>query len=121
MLTKIFSAFRSPKPLDHASAWACLLSNALALPGLGSLLAGRRSGFFQVAVALVGFGLVMVWLISFAGLWIYLGEMPRHGGLYRNYGLLGLGMSVISWVWAFFTSLSILREAGPHQKPPLLQ
>ena len=43
--------------MDEARAWTSLMTNLLVLPGLGSLLAGRRAGWPQAALALAGFAL----------------------------------------------------------------
>jgi len=45
------------KPMDRLGAWLCLLANVIALPGLGSIIAGKRVGYAQALLALAGFGL----------------------------------------------------------------
>ena len=47
---KISLALGQRKPLDRTTAWGCLTAN-LAVPGCGSLVAGRVSGYFQLLLA----------------------------------------------------------------------
>ena len=53
MRTKISLALGQRQALSRQTAWGCFTTN-LALPGFGSLVAGRISGYFQVALAMVG-------------------------------------------------------------------
>lgn len=100
------------KPLDPAAAQTCLWLNLLALPGLGSFLAGRRvTGFFQAALALAGFGLTGFWFFSFIALWFRTGEFPMDGGPHFPAGLAGVGLFAAAWCWALVTGLAILRKA----------
>src|SRR5208283_3567464 len=51
---KLVLASRAKGPANRAEAWACLTAN-LALPGSGSLAAGKPVGYYQLALAAVGF------------------------------------------------------------------
>src|SRR5258706_5429294 len=53
MPMKISLALGPRQPLSRQTAWGCLTTN-FALPGFGSLLAGRPSGYGQVALMSVG-------------------------------------------------------------------
>src|SRR5207245_11084787 len=75
--------------VDETRAWACLMANILVLPGLGSLIAGRRSGWPQAAGALGGFALTLVWLGWVVGAWSRTGSFPLAGGPYLPEGLGG--------------------------------
>jgi hypothetical protein len=99
--------------MDEARAWACLMTNLLVLPGLGSLLAGRRSGWPQAALALVGFALSAVWLIWFVVAWSRTGSFPLDSGPYLPVGLLGVLLFAVSWTWGLLTGLGVVREARP--------
>lgn len=101
----------------RAKARVHLLTNLLVLPGLGSLLAGRKVGWVQAAVAATGVALTVMWFTSFVTAWVKLEEFPADGGPHLRLGLLGLGLFAIAWVWALATSLQILRES--HCRPPL--
>lgn len=112
---------RSTKPLSRSTARNSALVNQFATPGLGSLMAGRFvSGAGQLLLALAGFVLVMAWFGSvFLRMYNDLAGNPptrARGWL----GEAGAGIFAISWIWALFTSLSILREApkSDSQPPP---
>jgi len=47
------------RPLSRAEAWGCVTAN-LAVPGSGSLAAGRAVGYFQMALTLIGFIMTVV-------------------------------------------------------------
>jgi hypothetical protein len=97
--------------LDRDRAWASLLANALVLPGLGSMMAGRRaSGLVQAALSLVGFALTMVWMWSFFGIWLRQG-FPEDLGPRWALGVTGLVLFGVSWIWALLSGLAIVREA----------
>lgn len=117
MLTKISLALRTRRPLDRTTAWGCLTSNLAGLPGLGSLVAGRRVGFFQAPIAATGFALTLFWLASFVRTWADSGAFPWDGGPHFKQALWGVGIFLVGWTWALFTSLSILREARRAPDP----
>ena len=100
--------------MDEALAWASLITNLLVLPGLGSLLAGRRAGWPQAALALAGFALSTVWLAWFVIAWSRTG-FPLDGGPYLPLGLLGVFLFAVSWVWGLITGLAVVRESRAPQ------
>ena len=104
--------------MDEARAWACLMTNLLVLPGLGSLLAGRRAGWPQAAVALVGFVLSTIWLAWFVVAWWRTGSFPLDGGPYLPMGLLGVFLFAVSWVWGLVTGLAVVGESRAPAGPP---
>jgi len=97
--------------VDEARAWASLMTNLLVLPGLGSLLAGRRVGWPQVILALVGFALTVFWLFWFLTAWSRTGSFPLDSGPYLPEGALGVVLFGISWVWGLLTGLLVVRDA----------
>ncbi len=112
---------------DRTTAWACTLTNALTLPGLGSITAGRRVGYAQGVLALVGFGLSLYWLGKTVLTWMAEGELPAEVNGTLLVGLAGICLYIAAWLWAFATSLSLLAEArshagadreNAHQEPP---
>jgi hypothetical protein len=123
------------RPLSRQTAWGCLTTN-LALPGLGSLVAGRISGYSQAALALGGMGLTMAFgvrfMLWFAANWARLHdpeadpvaallEMWVAGGL--RWALLGIALFALGWLWALATSLGLLRAAKREEAsraPPRL-
>ena len=103
--------------MDEARAWACLMTNLLVLPGLGSLLAGRRAGWPQAALAFVGFALSTVWLGWFVIAWSRTGSFPLDGGPYLPLGLLGVLLFAVSWMWGLVTCLAVVRESRAQRRP----
>jgi hypothetical protein len=101
--------------VDEARAWASLMTNLLVLPGLGSLLAGRRAGWPQAALALVGFILTTVWLAWFVGACWRTGSFPLDGGPYLPMGLLGVFLFAVSWGWGLVTGLAVVRQSRAPQ------
>lgn len=129
---KISLALGQRKPLSRQTAWGCFTSN-LALPGTGSLLAGRPSGYWQLLLALGGMVLSLVtFLTSLA--WI----IPHWPQLYGDdadpsmafelmlrlkWPIIGIGLWVLSLIWGLATSQAILRESKEAENknvPPVL-
>ena len=56
---------RTARPLSRARVWTCILTNQLATPGLGSLMARRvLAGTGQLLLALAGFVLIVGWMFE---------------------------------------------------------
>ena len=95
------------------------------LPGSGSLMAGRRCGYFQVSLS--GAGLVLTFAFGLRFLWWCVsswGELRNPQtppdeiliALWVNvrWVLLGFLLFAAGWIWAFCTSLTLLSGgAGP--------
>ena len=96
--------------MDERRALSCLAANLLVLPGLGTLVAGRRSGLVQAALALVGFVLIMLWLTAFVLDWIERGGVPPGGGPHLSWGILGIVVGGVAWVWSLVTGLAVIKE-----------
>ena len=127
---KISLALGPRQPLSRQTAWGCLTSN-LALPGSGSLLAGRRSGYSQLVLAMAGLLVITIFGLRFI-LWA-LGNWSRlHAPdadpveslleiwVHLKWALLGFGIALIAWLWALMTGLSILNSASKtdHSSSP---
>ena len=101
----------------------------IALPGSGSLAAGNPIGYYQLALAAVGFILsvatgihLLVWMV---GNWTGLNQST--GDPVDNliiiwheirWPLAGLGIFGVSWLWAAITSLQILSAHPKNPVPP---
>jgi hypothetical protein len=130
---KISLALGTRQPLSRQTAWGCLTTNLLT-PGFGSLLAGRRSGYPQVALALGGMGLTLVFGLRFI-LWnVHNWDQLHDPGadsvealtsmwLAGRWAFLGIALFALALLWALATSLAILRDAkktAPPSVPPRL-
>jgi hypothetical protein len=130
---KLSLALGPRAPLSPQTAWGCLTSN-LAMPGAGSLVAGRASGYAQLLLAGGGTVLTLVFGIRFA-LWYiaYVSQVSSFEGdptayyapiwLAMRWALLGMGLFLIGWFWSLATGLAILRDAkrtAARRVPPRL-
>ena len=106
------------QPLSSPQAWACLLTNLLVLPGLGSLMARRRAGYIQAVIALGG---VLLTVVCVAELWVEIvsgGEVPVNWPSYLWWGGGGMGAFVIGWCWSAWESVLIVRQAKRDARAP---
>src|SRR5882724_4141595 len=74
MAMKVSLALGSREPLSRQTAWGCFTGN-LALPGSGSLIAGRRSGYVQLALA--GISMVVTMIFGVRCIFWYLANWSR--------------------------------------------
>jgi hypothetical protein len=113
---KISSAHAGPTVIDKPTAWACALTNAVTLPGLGTIAGGRKIGYVQAACALLGFALSLGGLLAHLRLWYDTGEIPEgftRGLLVAVAGMLLFGFA---WLWALASSIRLHRQAT--EPPP---
>jgi len=121
------------QPLSRQTAWGCFTTN-IALPGAGSLVAGRLSGYFQLALAITGLVLTGIFGVRFiawyAAHWKYLRDpadpVEALTDLWHalRWPLLAMGIFLLGWLWALGTSLQILSAAKkdpPPNVPPQLR
>lgn len=129
---KISLALGQRQTLSRQSAWGCLTSN-FAVPGLGSLMAGRRTGYLQLAIGVAGLAITLVATARFFGWYV-----ANYSRLKANaedpfaalseilhaikWPCIGLAIFGLAWLWALCSSYSILQEAkrAESQKPPRL-
>lgn len=130
---KISLALGQREGLSRQTAMGCLTTN-LALPGFGSLVAGRRSGYPQVILCLVGLFLTTVFGVRFVAWsinnWTQLHQQSddpftslAEMWLMVRWPLLGIGIFAVSWLWALATSFEILHSAkreSSSRVPPKL-
>lgn len=104
------SSGSAPRPeLDRAKAWSCLVTNLLVLPGLGSAMARRKSGYIQMLLAFGGFGVTLSALVRIMVEWAREFLLPDDPGLYKA-AIAGIGVFLVAWVWSLLTSLALFRE-----------
>ena len=119
---KISLALGPRQPLSRQVAWGCFTTN-LAMPGFGSLLAGRSVGYGQIPFTVIGFALSLIGVIrAFAGLvsnWPHLQQLQADdptGYFIEMWSLLrlpvmGVALFFFGMLWSLLTSLSIMAQA----------
>ena len=130
MAMKVSLALGSREPLSRQTAWGCFTGN-LALPGSGSLIAGRRSGYVQLALAAISLVLTLFFgvraILWFLANWSRLNapsadpfESLKEMWHVLKWAVLGIGLFLVAWLWALATSLWILRgaRAGERSNAP---
>lgn len=99
------------KPLNRKEAWACLGINLLVCPGLGSIIAGRLAGFFQLLLAGAGLVLVLVGGVAFLAVYYTSMQFPHdHRALWT--GAVGLALFAAGWTWSLVTSIQVVKETS---------
>lgn len=133
MPMKVSLALGPRRTLSRQTAWGCLTTN-LAMPGAGSLAAGRASGYAQLALGIGGTLISVVLGMRF--IWWFLANWSRLYGpdadLIATLGeiwqalkwpMLGFGLFFAGWFWALLTSLWIVNSARRSESagvPPRL-
>ena len=100
-----------PQPLTRTKATICVALNLLVLPGLGTIITGRRGGWPQAVLAVVGFGLNLAWAMWFFAVLLRSDQLPENLTAHIWVALSGVAIFLIAWLWALVSSLQILREA----------
>ena len=99
------------------------MASNLAVPGLGSLVGGRKVGILQMALYLSGFGITIGFGLQFV-YWSLAHWSEYHGPnaeadpiktlvdlwQHARWPFLGIGMCLLSWCWSLVTSRSLLAE-----------
>ena len=124
---KSSSAQAPPPIIDRKTALGCLCANLLVLPGLGSLTAGKRSGYWQIALALLGFVSTSLFATWFVYALIQLEPIPSSWPQWQSVmiewkprlilGAFGFGTFTLAWLWALQCSLQILKSTRPSPNP----
>lgn len=114
------------QPLTRSKAWTCAGINQLAFPGLGTIISGKKIGYVQAALMLIGFVLSLYFMVSYATS-LYTGLSDPNWGpsvlkealsQKKWYGITGGLLSVIAWTWALLDSVHIILES--QKQPPVL-
>jgi hypothetical protein len=117
---------RQRKVLDSKKAWLCATINQLAFPGMGTVMAGRWTGYLQAVVMLIGFGLTMMYMLAVIHGAVELAmsgamtEESFRASYHQNSWALkwGLLLSALAWIWSLVSSILIVR--GVPKEPPVL-
>ena len=94
-----------------------MVTNLLVLPGLGSVLAGRKSGYVQIILAVAGFLVTLVALVKIVLVWVQDFQFPADGHLI-GVAFIGLAVFLLAWTWSLVTSLAVFKSR--EAKPPLI-
>jgi hypothetical protein len=125
---KISLALGERRPLSRQTAWGCLTSN-IALPGSGSLMAGRKSGYPQALLGIGGMVLSLIFGVR-ALLWMLANWSRMHdpaidqfavmGEMWSvlRWALLGIGIFGLGWLWALASSYGIVCSAKNDSPAP---
>jgi fluoride ion exporter CrcB/FEX len=100
-------------------AWACLFTNVVGVPGLGTLMAQRWEGVPQLILAVIGGVLLTWWLIAFMIAELRTMELPPPGGPALGLVLWGLAFFTAGWLWALASSVAVFRatrRGGPPSR-----
>jgi len=97
--------------------------NLLVCPGMGTIMAGRRlTGFAQAIVMLVGVCLTVAWgLLYLKAVYAFALDGSATEAKWRTmqppgaFGIAGIALCAVSWLWALFSSFQILNESRRHQ------
>lgn len=110
----------SPSAKKAGSAWGMAVANQLALPGLGTVMAGRKIGYVQLAFSICGVLLTtsfLIWCFPNIGDWVPPPEddavvMANFKKWLPWFLIAGAGIIFffIGWCMALFSSQSIIRE-----------
>ena len=111
-----------PRPnrrlISRATARNAALVNQFAMPGLGSLMAGRWiAGIGQLILAISGFAFVAVWFFEVM-VQTYQqidGETAPHDVGWI--GKTGAILFMASWFWALITSISLIMRTKSEEPP----
>jgi hypothetical protein len=114
------------RPMSHAEAVGCMTAN-LALPGAGSLAAGRAVGYAQMAISTIGLIVSVVtcatairWFLLTGGQSPALDPVSNLVDIWRHlrWPLVGLGIFLVGLGWAVLTGLQILSAHPKDAVPP---
>ena len=84
--------------------------NLLVLPGLGTLLAGRRiSGLLQIGLTVAGFLLSVRWFSQLITLVTNADGFPDIDAISCRPLAIGSALAIFAWLWSFASSLQFLR------------
>jgi hypothetical protein len=101
-------------------AWACLVTNLIGVPGMGTLMARRVwPGVAQLVLAIAGGVLMTWWIAAFVIAELRTMEIPPPGGPGLPMIFWGLGLFTAAWVWAAVSSLLFLREVRRAPAAPV--
>jgi len=118
-----------PRTLSRAEAWGCFTAN-LAVPGSGSLAAGRPVGYFQMLLTLIGFITTLVcgaqffhWYFSNTQHIAQMQETDPRGALLDFWlaargTMAGCAIFGFALAWGAITGLRVVLSSPKSATPP---
>jgi hypothetical protein len=118
---KTFLARANSESSARETARGCFTTN-LVIPGLGSLVGGRKIGYVQLVVCFSGLAISLIFGVRFI-LWSLAHWDEFHDPnadpiaalrdlwFQARWSLLGIVLFAIAWLWALLTSCLLLSEA----------
>lgn len=98
--------------MTQARAYILAGLNLLVLPGLGTLLTGRRiAGLLQIALGVAGFLLSVRWFSQLMTIAMTTDGFPDLESIPFRSIIAGSIIILASWLWSLVSSLQILRAA----------
>lgn len=108
--------------LTRQKAITCLVVNQLVCPGVGTIMAGKRIGFVQAALMIVGFCTTLAWGLMYlsAAYKFAMNPFAREAEWKAMQppfwmGVAGFGLCGLVWFWTLWVSLRLLHESRGHQ------
>ena len=126
---KLHLTLAKPRPLSRAEVWGCVTAN-LAVPGSGSLAAGRAVGYVQMAVYFTGFIISLVGAVGTIHWYMANSTQvnnPQEGDIFgpflaflhaARWALLGIAIFIFALSWAAITSFQIVQAQRKDAVPP---
>ncbi|MCX8156962.1 MAG: hypothetical protein N3J91_11040 [Verrucomicrobiae bacterium] len=115
---RLFSTGDNPPPPEPAQAWGMAAANLFLWPGLGTILARRKSGLVQMGISGGGLIMALVGLVGFYGRWFTTTEFPGWRDRYILLFLVGLALFILTWLWALVSSIQLIRAARSRENHP---
>jgi hypothetical protein len=119
---KISSARANHESSAQETARGCFTTN-LVIPGLGSLVGGRKIGYLQLVLCYLGEGITLIfgvrliyWTLAHWSTIYHPNTEDPLAALHEMWPqmrlpLLGILLFAIAWLWALLTSYQLLGEA----------
>lgn len=106
---------------DRATLWAGLVTNLAMFPGLGTILAGQKSGFAQMVFTLVAdLTLFVTWVWWYLNKGIFDHDWSMGWGPHREWVIVALILRGIVWIWSMSVSVRMVQGKGPSDLPPVI-
>lgn len=125
---KISLALGQRGPVSRQTAWGCFTAN-LTLPGIGSLMAGRKIGYAQAALGFGGLAVSLLFGLPFI-YWCLANWSRLYGdqadpvatmtelGSHVLWPAAGIALFGAGWLWALATSYMILHQPQADSNIP---